>query len=123
MNNPPKTFFLKLTHCLAIAGEVCNPGTIVEVLEHEAKDLLGRNKAVLATEENVKNADAGGGSAAQLPAQPAGVPNGYIVSESSGKWGWVKGDGLTPAEAVAGPFDTQELAVADAVAHAEKAAA
>lgn len=121
MLNPPKTFFLKLTHCLAIAGEVCNPGTIVEVLEHEAKDLLGRGKAALATEDDVKNADAGGeGATQQPPAQPAGVPTGYIVSESDGKWGWVKGDGVTQAEAMAGPFDTEELAVADAVAHAAK---
>jgi hypothetical protein len=123
MKTNPKTFFLKLTACLGIAGEICKPGTIVELLEHEAKDLLSRGKAKLATEDDVKNADAGGGSAAQLPAQPQGVPNGYIVSESSGKWGWVKGDGETQPEAMAGPFDTQELALADAVAHAEKAAA
>lgn len=122
--NTPKTFFLKLTACLAIAGEVCKPGTIVELLEHEAKDLLNRGKADLATEEDVKNTDAGDVKERTAPpAKQQGVPQGYIVSESDGKWGWVKGDGKSPAEATAGPFDTQELATAAAVAHAEKAAA
>lgn len=122
MNANPKTFFLKLTHCLGIAGEICKPGTIVELLEHEAKDLLNRGKAELATADDAGSANASGDAVAQIPVQPAGVPAGYIVSESGGKWGWVKGDGVSSAEALAGPFDTQELAVADAVAHAAKAA-
>ncbi|WP_323119987.1 hypothetical protein [Burkholderia alba] len=114
----PKTFFLKLTHCLAIAGEICQPGEIVELLEHEAKDLLNRGKAELATPEEVGGV---GTTPTTAPLQPPGVPSGYVVSDSEGKWGWVKGDDSSEPEAFAGPFDTQEQAVADAAEHAAKA--
>jgi len=47
-----KTVHLKLTSAIAVGGHVIKPPSIVEVTEGEAKDLLHRGKAVLATEED-----------------------------------------------------------------------
>lgn len=41
---------LKLTAAIVIGGVLCRPGALVEVTESEAKDLLRRGKAVVATE-------------------------------------------------------------------------
>lgn len=40
---------LKLTAAIIIGGVLCRPGALVEVTESEAKDLLRRGKATLAT--------------------------------------------------------------------------
>lgn len=45
-----KTYVLKLTSALVIAGAICRAGSLVEVSEAEAKNFLHRGKAVLATE-------------------------------------------------------------------------
>lgn len=45
-----KSIYLKLTSAIGIDGNVCRAGSIVEVSELEAKNLLSRGKAVLATE-------------------------------------------------------------------------
>lgn len=59
-----KTVILKLTSAIVVAGQVIRPGNLVEVTESEARDLLHRGKAVVATE-----ADAG-------DAEPAAVTDG-----------------------------------------------
>lgn len=47
-----KTYVLKLTSALVIAGVVCRPGELVEVSELEAKNFLARGKAELATTDD-----------------------------------------------------------------------
>jgi hypothetical protein len=47
-----KSIYLRLTSAIAIDGGICRAGSIVEVSELEAKNLLHRGKAVLATEED-----------------------------------------------------------------------
>jgi hypothetical protein len=48
-----KSVFLKLTAAIVIAGEIAKAGEIVEVSSTEAKDLLNRKKAELATEADM----------------------------------------------------------------------
>lgn len=40
---------LKLTSCIAVGGDIVRAGELVEVTDSEARDLLSRGKAVLAT--------------------------------------------------------------------------
>lgn len=47
------TYLLKLTAAIAIEGEVIPAGELVELTGREARNLLHRNKAVLATERDV----------------------------------------------------------------------
>lgn len=61
-----KTYFLKLTSAIALEGVICRAGEIVEVGELEAKNFLGRNKATLATAEELKAAGI------ELPDDPEG---------------------------------------------------
>lgn len=51
-----KTFFLKLASAIAIDGNICRAGEIVEVGEQEAKNFLHRGKATVATVEDLKAA-------------------------------------------------------------------
>lgn len=44
-----KSFFLVLTSAIAIEGNICRAGALIEVSEREAKNLLARGKARLAT--------------------------------------------------------------------------
>lgn len=44
-----KSHVLKLTSAIAVDGEIIRAGSLVELSEPEAKNLLGRGKAVLAT--------------------------------------------------------------------------
>lgn len=44
-----KSYVLKLTSAIAVDGEIIRAGSLVELSEPEAKNLLGRGKAVLAT--------------------------------------------------------------------------
>lgn len=46
------SIFLKITSAVWIGGEIAKPGNIVEVSDLEAKDLLGREVAVLANAED-----------------------------------------------------------------------
>ena len=43
---------VKVTSAFMVGGEIARPGEIVEVTNSEAKDLLHRGMAVLATEED-----------------------------------------------------------------------
>lgn len=54
----PKSVFLKVSSAFLVGGTIAKTGEIVEVSEGEAKDLLQRGKATLAT-------------AADAPEQPA----------------------------------------------------
>lgn len=47
-----KSYFLKLTSAVAIDGDIVRAGALIEVSEAEAKNLLHRGKAVLATAED-----------------------------------------------------------------------
>lgn len=51
-----KTFFLKLASAIAIDGNICRAGELVEVGEQEAKNFLHRGKATVATVEDLKAA-------------------------------------------------------------------
>ncbi|MGO4521122.1 hypothetical protein AB4076_10955 [Dyella sp. 2RAF44] len=47
-----QSYTLKLTHAIVVAGEVITPGNLIDMVEHEAKDLLRRGKAVIADESD-----------------------------------------------------------------------
>lgn len=47
-----KSYVLKLTSAVAIDGQISRAGSLIEVSEAEAKNLLHRGKAVLATIED-----------------------------------------------------------------------
>ena len=47
-----KTIFLVLTSAIVISGGICRAGSLVEVSELEAKNLLARGKARLATADD-----------------------------------------------------------------------
>lgn len=49
-----ETVTLKLTSTIAIGGQVIKPPSLVEVTRSEAKNLLRRGKAILATIEDVE---------------------------------------------------------------------
>lgn len=53
----PETFLLKLRSGIVLDGEIVRGGELVEVGEAEAKDLLRRGKADLATEDDAKKAE------------------------------------------------------------------
>lgn len=62
-----KTIFLVLTSAIAISGAICRKDSLVEVSELEAKNLLARGKARLATaEDGAPIADEDGGDAVDL---------------------------------------------------------
>lgn len=44
-----KSYVLKLTSAVAVDGAICKAGSLVELSEVEAKNLLARGKGVLAT--------------------------------------------------------------------------
>lgn len=44
-----KSYVLKLTSAIVVDGEIVRAGSLVELAEHEAKNLLSRGKATLAT--------------------------------------------------------------------------
>lgn len=50
MRNTDKTVVLKLTAAIVVDGSIVRAGSLVEVMQDEAKDLLRRGKAVLAAE-------------------------------------------------------------------------
>lgn len=73
-----KTVMLKVTSAFLVGGEVARNGEVVEVTTAEAKDLLHRGKAVLATaadEPKLAAQDAGdddqGGDQAEAEANTA----------------------------------------------------
>jgi len=52
MPNVIEKVFLKLTSAVVFDGLIHKAGAVIEMVEHEAKDLLRRGKAVLATEKD-----------------------------------------------------------------------
>ena len=72
MPNVVEKVFLKLTSAIAVNCLSLKAGHIVEMVEHEAKDLLRRGKAVLATIEDHPQA-----------AQPAPAPAPAPAPEDS----------------------------------------
>ena len=59
--------FLKVSSSFLVGGEIAKPGDVVNVPEAEAKDLLHRGKATLATADDEPNQAAKG--AEQEPAE------------------------------------------------------
>lgn len=53
-----KSVFLKLTGAIALSGKLVKAGTLVELDNATASNLLGRGKAVLATTPNAPAAEA-----------------------------------------------------------------
>lgn len=53
-----KNYVLKLTSAIVVDGEIVRAGNLVELSEPEAKNLLGRGKAVLATAADGYDGDA-----------------------------------------------------------------
>lgn len=58
------TYFLKLTSAIVLEGNICRAGEVVEVGELEAKNFLHRNKATVATVDELKAAGI------ELPEEP-----------------------------------------------------
>lgn len=52
-----KSILLKLTSAIVMDGEIITSGELIEVTEKEAKNLLHRGKAELATNEDVKDVE------------------------------------------------------------------
>lgn len=48
-----KSYVLKLTSAVAIDGQICRKDSLVEVSEAEAKNLLARGKAEVATADEL----------------------------------------------------------------------
>lgn len=53
----PESYLLKLTQAIVMDGAIVRPGRLVEVTEAEAKNLLARGKAELATEDKPADDD------------------------------------------------------------------
>lgn len=64
---------LKVTSAFLVGGALARPGELVEVTVSEAKDLLARGKAELATVEHVSLTDEGN-IPADEPAEPEPQP-------------------------------------------------
>jgi hypothetical protein len=97
MSNAVEKVFLKLTSAIAVNGIILRAGHIVEMVEDEAKDLLRRGKAVIATVEDEvkavvlpKPAD----HSTPVPAAPSPAPAPAPVPAADGGDG---GDGAAPA--------------------------
>lgn len=69
-----KTYKLKITSAVAIAGHIAKPGEIVDLVGAEARDLLARGKAELATEDDVAP-----------PADDKPAPKGKAKAADEGK--------------------------------------
>lgn len=95
-----KTIFLVLTACIVIGGDICRPKSVVEVTEGEARDLLHRRKARLATEKDLPEGvtldsdgdqdaqdDATGGETAEAdtgaPEKPENAPEAASAAQKS----------------------------------------
>lgn len=52
-----KTIWLKVTSAIVVGGDIAKPGELVEVTQGEAKNLLHRGKAELATAEDLPEAE------------------------------------------------------------------
>lgn len=81
-----KTVVLKLTGAVVVEGVILRAGQKVELVEHEAKALLQRGKAVLhEVEEDVERVFKGGKpSPTQSPAPAAAVPAATVAPVSAG---------------------------------------
>lgn len=71
MGKTEKVVTLELTAAIVIDGAILRKGTLVEVVEHEAKDLLRRGKAVLHGEPAERDADADAKASAAAAAAAA----------------------------------------------------
>lgn len=76
--------FLKITSAVALSGEIHKAGSIVEVSEDLARDLLHRGKAEVATEADAP-ASEGEAPADPAPTDPAPEPDAPAKTAPKGK--------------------------------------
>jgi hypothetical protein len=60
-----RTFVLKVVHPFVISGRIVAAGSLVEMAEHDARMMLERGRAVLATADDEPKAKAGKNRAQQ----------------------------------------------------------
>jgi 2,4-dienoyl-CoA reductase-like NADH-dependent reductase (Old Yellow Enzyme family) len=58
-----ETFFLKVIHPFLLDGAIAKRDSVVEMLERDASHVIGIGRARLATDDEVKNAQADGNGA------------------------------------------------------------
>lgn len=86
MNFSEKVVTLKLTGAVSIEGAIAKAGTLVEMVEAEAKDLLRRGKAVIhavAEEVAAETADADQTAAARAAVQAAADAANAAASDAA----------------------------------------
>ena len=66
--------FLVLTSAIALDGGICRAGALVEVTDHEAKNLLARGKARLATDADMPPPEPAAESEAPTQVEPEPEP-------------------------------------------------
>lgn len=79
-----KSVFLKVCSAFMVGGQIAKIGDIVEVNETDAKDLLHRGKAILATAADVPGSE----QDAEIPEQEAAdaeQPDGDEPTKPAGK--------------------------------------
>lgn len=88
-----ETYTLKLTHAIVVDGEILRPGSLVDLAERDAKELLRRGKAVIAEEGDAPrnavrqdSADEGEeGEADESEQAPPPPPEKAATNRKSGK--------------------------------------
>jgi ribosomal protein L9 len=76
---------LKLTSAIALDGKIFRPGTLVEVTDNEAKNLLQRGKAVLATEADMPADESDESDAAAEAAEREAAEKAAAEKAAAGK--------------------------------------
>lgn len=110
-----KTAHLKLTSAIAFGGTIQRAGTIVEVSESEARNLLDRGKAVLATADDRPQDDPADEAREAALAMLSKMTKAELL-EAAGKHGIISvGESNTKAEIIA----AFEAAAADQAADSE----
>jgi hypothetical protein len=85
MNFSEKVVTLKLTGAITLEGAIAKAGTIVEMVEDEAKDLLRRGKAVIHAVAEEVAGDADQDAAAQAAAVSAKTAKGAAKAPNTGR--------------------------------------
>jgi hypothetical protein len=85
MNFSEKVVTLKLTGAITLEGAIAKAGTIVEMVEDEAKDLLRRGKAVIHAVAEEVAGDADQDAAAQAAAVSAKTAKAAAKAPNTGR--------------------------------------
>lgn len=122
MSKLQKTHLLVLTAAVAIAGTICRAGEVVEVTDGEAKDLLFRGRAKLATADDettaaVVSAGAAAGESRELHEDLSALNDGAEQREAE-----AHGATLDAAQSDAGNQADAAQGAQDAASEATKPA-